>query len=187
LHQWRTQVPRLPHRGRRGSAGLSRTECWGGRGGAVGQIPSTKTPRFRLRRPQHAPAGARRRTRFADGGALAATQSALPAVRTTTHVEGKPIGSSRRARRGAGCWLRMTMPPPAGADNLAARWRGGRRRRPVVLSQGAHARMGVPRGEGRAVGATRATDREWRATESDRVGGRARRDQLAPASTIDWA
>jgi hypothetical protein len=35
-----------------------------------------------------------------------------------------------------------------GRRYLAARWRGGRRRRPVVLSQGAHARMGVPVGRG---------------------------------------
>ena len=60
----------------------------------------------------------------------------------------KAIRSSRRARRGAGCWLRTTMAPPAGADNRAARLRGGRRRRPVVLSQGAHARMDVAVGEG---------------------------------------
>ena len=42
------------------------------------------------------------------------------------------------------------MAPPAGADNRAARLRGGRRRRPVVLSQGAHARMDVAVGEGLA-------------------------------------
>ena len=40
------------------------------------------------------------------------------------------------------------MAPPAGADDRAARLRGGRRRRPVVLSQGAHARMDVAVGEG---------------------------------------
>jgi hypothetical protein len=53
------------------------------------------------------------------------------------------------ARRGACCWLRTTRPPPAGADiekAPIARWGGVGG--PVVLSQGAHARMGVPVGEG---------------------------------------
>jgi hypothetical protein len=37
----------------------------------------------------------------------------LPAIRAITHAEGKAIRLSRRARRGAGCWLRTTMGPPA--------------------------------------------------------------------------
>ena len=41
---------------------------------------------------------------------------ALPAIRAITHVEGKAIGSSRRARRGAGGSLRTTLAPPVGAD-----------------------------------------------------------------------
>jgi hypothetical protein len=40
------------------------------------------------------------------------------------------------------------MVPPAGSRYRAVRLRGVRRRRSVVLSQGAHARMGVPLGEG---------------------------------------
>jgi hypothetical protein len=67
--------------------------------------------------------------------ARAAAHVALAAMRATTHVEGKPIWSSRRPRRGAGWWLRTTMAPPAGRRNRAARLRGGGRRRPVVLSQ----------------------------------------------------
>jgi hypothetical protein len=67
-----------------------------GRGGALGLIPSTQdaslppsttATRSRWRSTQ---------SPFADAGALAATQSALPAIRATTHVEGKAIGSSRR-------------------------------------------------------------------------------------------
>ena len=48
--------------------------------------------------------------------ARAAAYVALAAIRAITHVEGKAIRSSRRARRGAGCWLRRTMAPLAGAD-----------------------------------------------------------------------
>jgi hypothetical protein len=48
---------------------------------------------------------------------------------------------------GAGCWLRTTMPPPAAPiSSSPMAWR--RRRRPIVLSPGAHARMGVPVGRG---------------------------------------
>ena len=41
-------------------------------------------------------------------------------MRAITHVVGKAIRSSRRARRGAGWWLRTTMAPRAGAENRAA-------------------------------------------------------------------
>jgi hypothetical protein len=51
---------------------------------------------------------------FAGAGVRAAAHPALPAIRATTHVEGKAIRSSRRARRGLGCGLRTTMAPPAG-------------------------------------------------------------------------
>ena len=80
----------------------------------------------------------------------AAPQGALPTMRATTHVDGKPTGSSHRARRGAGFWLRTTRPPPAGADIEQPDRVAASRRRPVVLSQGARARMGVPVGEGSA-------------------------------------
>jgi hypothetical protein len=39
-----------------------------------------------------------------------------PAMRATTHVEGKPIRSSRRPRRRAACWLRTTA--DVGLDGL---------------------------------------------------------------------
>jgi hypothetical protein len=74
----------------------------------------------------------------------------LPAIRAITHVEGKAMRSSRRVRRGAGCWLRTPVAPPGWRRYRAARLRGGRRRRPVVLSQDARPRMGVPVGEGSA-------------------------------------
>jgi hypothetical protein len=71
-------------------------------------------------------------------------------MRAITHVEGKVIGSSRRGRRGAGWWLRKTVAPPAGRrfeqPDCVAAGVGG----PSVLSQGAHARMDVPVGEGSA-------------------------------------
>jgi hypothetical protein len=51
---------------------------------------------------------------------------------------------------GSGWWLGTTMAPPAGRRYRAPRLRGGGRRRSVVLSQGARARMGVPVGEGSA-------------------------------------
>jgi hypothetical protein len=54
--------------------------------------PSTKTAR----------SCSRRRARCG-AGTLAEAHPVRPAMRATTHVEGKAIGSSRRARRGAGC------------------------------------------------------------------------------------
>jgi hypothetical protein len=60
--------------------------------------------------------GSRSPPRRSAAVARAAPQVVLPAMRATTHVAGKAIRSSRRARRGAGCWLRTTMAPPAGAD-----------------------------------------------------------------------
>jgi hypothetical protein len=48
--------------------------------------------------------------------ARAAPHVALAAMRAITHVVGKAIRSSRRARRGAGCWLRTTMERPRDAD-----------------------------------------------------------------------
>jgi hypothetical protein len=42
--------------------------------------------------------------------------SGHPAGTGSGYSMSKAIGSSRRARRGAGCWLRATMAPPAGAD-----------------------------------------------------------------------
>jgi hypothetical protein len=56
-------------------------------------------------------------------------------MRAISHVVGKAIRSSRRAGRGAGCWLRTTMAPPAGADIEAAPigWRAGlAARRPLA-------------------------------------------------------
>jgi hypothetical protein len=73
--------------------------------------------------------------------ARAAPHVALAAMRAITHVVGKAIRSSRRARRGAGCWLRTTMAPPAGADI----------EQPDCLAAGVgRPRMGVPVGEGSA-------------------------------------
>ena len=74
---------------------------------------------------------------FADAGALAATQSALPAIRATTHVEGKAIRSSRRARRGAGCWLRTTIGASGRTPMSSSRmtWRrASAARRPLIGS-----------------------------------------------------
>ena len=74
----------------------------------------------------------------------------LPAIPAITHAEGKAIRSSRRARRGAGCYLRGSWRLRRAPISRQPRLRGGRRRRSVILSQGAHARMGVPVGEGSA-------------------------------------
>ena len=92
-------------------------------------------------------AGAIRNARVSVVNPLAPTPSVIA---PNNDSNGKATGSSRRARRGAGCWLRTTMAPPAGRRYRAAGLRGGGRRRPVVLSQGAHARMDVPVGEGSA-------------------------------------
>jgi hypothetical protein len=87
-------------------------------------------------------------------------QSVLPVIRATTHVEGQgdqvvAPGSTRR---------RLLVEDDHGASRgrrcRAARLRGGRRGRPVVLSQGARA-MGVPVGEGsarRRLGRSREVD-----------------------------
>ena len=71
-----------------------------GRIRAVGLTPSTRA-RFRLRRRHHAPACRSTQRSSAAAGVLAATQSALPAIRATTHVEGKAIRSSRCGPGGA--------------------------------------------------------------------------------------
>ena len=60
---------------------------------------------------------------------------ALPAMRAITHVEGKAIRSSRRARRGAGCWLRTTIGAsgrtPISSSRIAWR-RASAARRPLT-------------------------------------------------------
>ena len=82
---------------------------------------------------------------------------ALGAIRAITHVDGKAIGSSHRARRGAGCW--DDHGASGGTPILSSRWRGGGRRRPVVLSWGAPARTDVPVGEGSAPATLRTIKR----------------------------
>jgi hypothetical protein len=65
----------------------------------------------------------------------AASHEALPAMRATTHVEGKAIRSSRRARRGAGCWLRTTRGASgrtAMSSSRIAWWRPWAARRPLT-------------------------------------------------------
>ena len=62
-------------------------------------------------------------------------QWVLPAIRATTHVDGKPIRSSRRARRGAGCWLRRTIGASGRTPMLSGRmtWRrASAARRPLI-------------------------------------------------------
>ena len=64
-------------------------------------------------------------------------QWVLPAIRATTHVDGKPIRSSRRARRGAGCWLRRTIGASGRTPMLSGRmtWRrASAARRPLIGS-----------------------------------------------------
>ena len=81
--------------------------------------------------------------------ARAAAHVARAAMRAITHVVGKAIGSSRRARRGAGCWFRTTIGASGRAPISSSRIALRRRRRPVVLSMRAHARMRpVIRGDG---------------------------------------
>jgi hypothetical protein len=63
---------------------------------------------------------------------------------------GKVIRSSRRARRGAGCWLRTTIGASGRTRVSSSRIAWRRRRRPVVLSTRAHAGMDVPVREGSA-------------------------------------
>jgi hypothetical protein len=70
-----------------------------------------------------------------------------PSIRAITHVVGKAIGSSRRAGRGAGGWLRTTMAPAAGHRYRAADLRGGRRRRRRPLT-GRVAAWALRRGKG---------------------------------------
>jgi hypothetical protein len=72
---------------------------------AAGRLASRSTPGLALE--TEASAGA---------SALAATHPVLPAIRATTHVEGKTIRSSRRPRRRAACWLRTTS--DVGLDGL---------------------------------------------------------------------
>jgi hypothetical protein len=66
----------------------------------------------------------------------------------TTHVEGKAIRSSRRARRGAGCWLRATIGvsgrTPMSSSRIA--WRRASAARRCLT--GAHARLDAAVGEG---------------------------------------
>ena len=113
---------------------MARSHMRVGRGGAVGLIPSTQDASLP---PSTTATRSRRRSTqspFADAGALAATQSALPAIRATTHVEGKANGSSRRARRGAGCWFGDDH-GASGADiedSPIARGRRRRARRPLT-------------------------------------------------------
>ena len=90
-------------------------------------------------------AGAIRNARVSVVNPVAPTPSVIA---PNNDSNGKATGSSRRPRRGAGWWLRTTMAPRAGAENRAAGLRGGGRRRRVVLSQGAHARMDVAVGRG---------------------------------------
>jgi hypothetical protein len=67
--------------------------------------------------------------------ARAGAHVALAAMRAITHVEGKVIRSSRRARRGAGCWLRTTMVASSGTpilSSLIAWRRASAARRPLA-------------------------------------------------------
>jgi hypothetical protein len=57
----------------------------------------------------------------------------FPASSGSGYSMSKAIGSSRRARRGAGCWLKTTTAPPARRRYRAPRLRGGGPRRPVIV------------------------------------------------------
>jgi hypothetical protein len=77
--------------------------------------------------------------------------SFLPASRATTHVVGKAIRSSRRARRGAGCWLRRTIGASARTLMSSSRmtWRrASAAHRPLIGSACPEGRRG---GEGSAL------------------------------------
>ena len=67
----------------------------------------------------------------------AAPHGALPAMRAITHVVGKAIRSSRRARRGAGSWLRRTIGAsgrtPMSSNRMTWR-RASAARRPLIGS-----------------------------------------------------
>ena len=66
-----------------------------------------------------------------------APHGTLPAMRAITHVEGKAIRSSRRARRGAGCWLRRTIGASGRTPMSSSRmtWRrASAARRPLIGS-----------------------------------------------------
>ena len=140
----------LSHGGRSSSAGRSRAHYRLGRIGAVGLTPSTRDP-WLPPSTTAARAGWRlTQSSFAGAGGLAASHSALPAIRATTHVDGKAIGSSRRARRGAGCWLRTTIGAsgrtPISSSPVAWR-RASPARRPLT---GRACRDGRPGGGGSA-------------------------------------
>jgi hypothetical protein len=70
--------------------------------------------------------------------------SGHPAGTGSGYSMSKAIRSSRRARLGAGCWLRTTMPPPAGAEieqpDCVAAGVGGRR--PLTARASADGRPG---------------------------------------------
>jgi hypothetical protein len=112
----------------------------------------------------------------------AAPHVALPAMRAITHVDGKPTRSSRGARRGAGCWLRTTVAPPAGRRYRAARLRGGGRRRPVVLS---HTRM--PGWTSRWGGVRSATLRRIKRRSTPGAGLRCFRPRLRSSARAQTA
>jgi hypothetical protein len=101
-------------------------------------------------------------------------------MRAITHVDGKAIRSSRRPRRGRWVVVEDDHGVWGGRRNRATRLRGGRRPPPVVLSRGAHARMGVPGGGGGPLGHTQ-DDQEpfdrgrWFAPAFARGCGRRRR------------
>jgi hypothetical protein len=98
--------PPLPF-GVRGSAGY-----------AAGHLPAEPSGEVACARPGGNPASA------------VSKRGSPTAMGPTTHANGKPTRSSRRARRGAGCWVEDDHGASRGRRYRAARLRGGWRRRP---------------------------------------------------------
>jgi hypothetical protein len=74
---------------------------------------------------------------FSSAPERAEPHGTLPAMRATTHVDGNAIRSSRRARRGAGCWLRRTIGASGRTPMSSSRmtWRrASAARRPLIGS-----------------------------------------------------
>ena len=99
------------------------------------EVGDVRAPALSHRRPRGARSPADRARPIAV--ARAAPHVALAAMRAITHVVGKAITSSRRARRGAGCWLRRTIGASGRTPMSSSRmtWRrASAARRPLIGS-----------------------------------------------------